>query len=192
MDDAVRKSVPLVKISRGKRSRVPLGKGILASVQDKNRAWKKYIAENNTTNLRKYKVLRNKVRKLTRQEIEAKEDEISKCVKTNPKLFWSYVSQRTKRHEKIPQLKKPDGTVTESDQEKAEVISEFFSSVFVDEDGGLWEIPKVVHTLIDDNITFNVDDTMQLLSKLNISKSSGSDGIHPQVLRETRQTLVNI
>ena len=125
VDDAVRKSVPLVKISRGKRSRVPLGKGILACVQDKNRAWKKYIAENNTTNLRKYKVLRNKVRKLTRQEIEAKEDEISKCVKTNPKVFWSYVSQITKRPEKIPQLKKPDGTVTESDQKKQKFFQSF-------------------------------------------------------------------
>ena len=57
--------------------------------------------------------------------MRAKERNIAKLIKTNPKLFYQYVSSKTKPREQISNLKKPDGTLTENDLEKAEVLKTF-------------------------------------------------------------------
>ena len=54
-------------------------------------------------------------------------------VKTNPKKFWSYVRQKTTIREAIPALIKPNDMLTDTDDERAEVLSNFFASVFTDE-----------------------------------------------------------
>ena len=51
-------------------------------------------------NWKNYRKLKNKVRKLTREEIESQENEISKASKSNPNLFWNCVKQ--KRNELNP------------------------------------------------------------------------------------------
>ena len=71
---------------------------------------------------------------MTREKIESQENEISKTSKSDPKLSRNYVKQKTKRTESIPSLPKEEGELTVSDQEKAEVLSQFFSSVFTHED----------------------------------------------------------
>ena len=57
---------------------------------------------------------------MTKEETVSQENEFSKASKSNPKLFWNYVKQKTKRTEFIPNLTKEDGVC---DQEKAEVLS---------------------------------------------------------------------
>ena len=60
---------------------------------------------------------------MTREEIEGQENEISKASKSNPELFRSYVKQKSKRTESIPNLTKEDGELTASDQEQTELPS---------------------------------------------------------------------
>ena len=57
-----------------------------------------------------------------------------KSFQIKPKPFWIFVKQKTKRTESIPNLTKQDGELTVSDQEKAEVMSQFFSSIFTREE----------------------------------------------------------
>ena len=64
---------------------------------------------------------------MTRKEIESQENDISKASESNTKLFWIYVKQKTKQTGSLPNLTKEDGELTVSDQEKAEVLSQFFS-----------------------------------------------------------------
>lgn len=57
---------------------------------------------------------------------------IATQVKSNPKKFWKYAQSKTKTKVSIPNLytNERKDSATSSDKEKAEVLADFFSSVF--------------------------------------------------------------
>ena len=61
---------------------------------------------------------------------------IAENAKHNPKKFWSYVQSKTKTRTSIPDLHidSDKKAVTSSDSEKANVLADFFSSAFTEED----------------------------------------------------------
>lgn len=78
-----------------------------------------------------------------------------------------------------------------SDQEKASVLSDFFSSVFTVEAEG--ETPqlqqrKITRQMDDEEVTD--DEVRKLLKGLNLSKSPELDGLHPHVLKKLVETIV--
>ena len=129
----------------------------------------------------KYRKLKNKVRKTTREEIEGQENEISKASKSNTELFWSYVKQKSKRIESIPNLTKEAVELAVSDQEKTELLSQYFSAVFTHEEPGNWKISLKTDCEMSD-MYFGESELLKELESLNTSKSPGFDGIHPLVL----------
>ena len=74
------------------------------------------------------------------------ERQISQEAKSNPKRFWQYLRRILKTRTGIADLLKSPGdeseTLTTNDQEKAEVLSGFFSSVFTVEPEGYVPKPK--------------------------------------------------
>ena len=87
-------------------------KTFLAAKRKKSRCWQRFM-ENKHTHLREakwreYCRSRNKVRAMTRNFQRQKENTIAKSVKVNPKVFWDYVSRRTKTRGGIPHLQKTD------------------------------------------------------------------------------------
>ena len=82
------------------------------------------------------------------------------------------------------------GKKTDKDTDKANLLGEFFSSVFVREPDG--EIP----TIEDRHVTHNLDelvisgeDVKKVLRQLKIDKSPGLDSMHPIFLREVSETI---
>ena len=120
---AVSASTPFVKILEGKKI---IEDTSSRSYQIKERSVEKFKDKRSETDWENYRKLKNKVQKMTREEIERQEIEISKASKSNPKLVWNYVKQKTKRPESVPNLTEEDRELTVSDQEKAEVLSQFF------------------------------------------------------------------
>ena len=53
--------------------------------------------------------------------------------KANPKYFWKYVQSKTKSNIGISPLRKGDGHMAVSEAEKADVLNNFFVSVFTHE-----------------------------------------------------------
>ena len=51
----------------------------------------------------------------------------------NNKLFWNYVSKNSKTKKSVTKLLMPNGNLTSSDQETANTLNEYFSSVFTNE-----------------------------------------------------------
>ena len=151
MKDLVEKFVPLIKI-RSSGNQMPLARAVRMKIKEKTKAWKTFRNYQTAENLTKYKTKQNEVRYATRSEALTREKEISSEVKTNPKKFWSYVRQKTTIREAIPALIKPNGILTDTDDEKAEVLSKFFASVFTDEPPGNWEISPPPTASIDDNL----------------------------------------
>ena len=64
-------------------------------------------------------------------------------IKGDTKQFWKYVPSKTKTVTKVNRLMVPDGTLTTNDRETANVLNEFFASVFEKEgDGDLPFFPE--------------------------------------------------
>ena len=58
---------------------------------------------------------------------------VADLVKENPKAFWAYVNSKTKMRSGISDLKDENGTMCSSDADKANILNNFFASVFTKE-----------------------------------------------------------
>ena len=76
----------------------------------------------------------------------------------------------------IPNLKRPDGSFTESIFERAETLSDVSEPM-----GPLPEFGMKGPTVIDDT-DINFESVKEEFAKLNCFKSMGTDAIHPKVL----------
>ena len=99
MKEFVEKFVPLTKI-RSSGNQMPLARAV--RMKKKKKAWKTFKNYQTAANLTKYKTKRNEVRSATRSEALTREKEISSEVKTNQKIFWSYVRQKTTMKDQSP------------------------------------------------------------------------------------------
>ena len=81
----------------------------------------------------------------------------------------------------VGNLKGKNGTVVQSDKEKAEALNNFFASVFTQ------ETIHYNYPLTDFPISRN--DIRKKLMLLNSNKAAGPDGIYPRVLNELSKEL---
>ena len=86
----------------------------------------------------------------------------------------------------VPQLVKPDGENTESDGEVAAVLSDFFKSVFTEEDHG--PLPKFRERVSEDeslkDIAITEENIYKKLKKLKEDKAGCPDELHPKLLKQ--------
>ena len=84
-----------------------------------------------------------------------------------------------------------DGTMTETDVDKAEVLNTLFTSVFTLE--SLENIPtfenRLYNTELTDFLVTN-EEVEKILKTLKTTKPPGPDGLHPRLLVELTDELV--
>ena len=115
-------------------------------------------------------------------------EKIANAIKSNSKTFWAHLNSKTKSKSGITDLeytKDNEMFLTSHDEEKAEVQSEFFASLFTKEPEG--DLPKL-STVIDD-ISLTLAMLEKKLKILNPNKSLGLDGINPKMLVETTEII---
>ena len=98
------------------------------------RAWRRYRASRSQYDRNIYIRLKNELRSLTRNLRENFEQTFTSAIKSKPKMFWKYAKSRLKTRQTIPTLIKSDGSNAITDEEKAEALNCFFTSVFTNED----------------------------------------------------------
>lgn len=188
----VEQCVPKKTVSRdGKRRRDVENRKLRTKVKRKQRLWNRYIKGGDMKAYEEYKRCRNQIRTLTRKLVKNREKNIAEKSKTNPKSFWNYVQKKTKVKTSVSDLYKDtnNSSLTCNDAEKANVLADFFTSVFtVDKDDKqpnitIADVPEL-NTI---NITPNVVENR--LKNLNISKSPGPDGLHPRILHDLRSAI---
>ena len=146
-------------------------------------AWKKYKEARTSRNWAYYKMTRNAAVSLQRNLKKAYERQLPRKVRYNPKVYYGYVQSKRALKGGIGTLRLGNESLVDTDQGKAEVLKEYFSSVHR-EDKGLpfprtepyyaGEIPQLVIT---------EDLVLNALKDLKLNKAPGPDGIHPDIVR---------
>ena len=157
-------------------------------IEDKFRAWKKYTYSNKREDYEKYRKIRNKIPKCVRHARRKYKKGIARDVNSNPKAFWKYVHSKSHVKSGIGNLKDNCGNNVTDDRSKADILNNFFSSVFTKETGELPPFDVQVDNDICDVIV-NVQKVRELLKSVNTSKSTGPDEIHPRFLKELADHL---
>ena len=163
---------------------------LLLRIKLKRAAFKTYKRFPTQSNYNEYVRLRNEVNTAVKKAKKERELQIAREVKSNPKAFYQYVSAKTKTKEGVSNLTKEDGSLTLNNKEKAQVLSNFFSSVFTKDNKDI-PIPEFKADVKDflTNINITKNDITKSLKSLKICKSPGPDNMHPRVLRELAHEL---
>ncbi|XP_069607092.1 uncharacterized protein [Ranitomeya imitator] len=115
--------------------------------------------------------------------------DIKKESKTNPKLFFNYINSKRIKTENVGPLKNSEERMVVDDEEKANILNTFFSTVFTVENEMLGEIPRNNENPILRVTNLTQEEVRNRLNKIKIDKSPGPDGIHPRVLRELSNVI---
>lgn len=114
---------------------------------------------------------------------------MAKQAKSNPKTIWKYINSKSKTRDTVADLhadpKNTNSPLKSTNKDKAEVLSDFFCSVFTNESPGeLPEIPQYPIKEKMEELCITENMVKKLLSKLNVNKSPGIDSMHPKFLQE--------
>ena len=198
--EAESKFIPRKKIyingKLNKKLSVKFDRKTLALRKKKNHLWSKMrknlASEEEQLSFRR---LRNKVKSLCAKAKKVVEKKIAKNAKSNPKGFWAYTQSQLKTKSSMPDLIRP-GTeknpiYAKSDEEKAEVLVDYFSSVFTIE-ADLNNMPPFDERNYNKplyDIEISEKMVYDKLRKIKVNKSPGPDNIHPRVLNNAACNL---
>ncbi|VDI14276.1 Hypothetical predicted protein [Mytilus galloprovincialis] len=166
----------------------------ITQIWKKKNAFPKIVTNQDPEIRAEYNRVRNKTKSSVNKLKKKFEKGLSENAKANPKAIWSYVKSKSKTREGIGDLHTdPDDTKspkTDDDKEKAEILSEYFASVFTQEPDGEIPVPNSINIANElTELKINKDMIMKHLKKLKIDKSPGPDKLHPRLLRETMESI---
>ena len=192
MHEAEKRHIPLRSVHKKKRQPYT-NSALLRAKRNKDRLYQLHRRSKSEQDKQEYKRAKNVLRNLTRRLRRNYESQLAKHVTQNPKVFWKYVSSKTKVKARVETLSRGDGTSAITSEEKAEVLNNFFSKVFTEEDTS--DIPEVDPKFNGEpltSITVQEEEIRRRLEALNCSKSPGPDGLHPRVLKELATPLCTV
>ena len=186
---------------------------LLRVIKRKYHAWKRFQETKSHERYMQYVKDRRKAAKKVKTAKRDFEEKLAKLSKTNPKAFYSYANTKKKSTTNFIRLKKKTGEsehgdiYTNSDQETAEELNNYFSSVFTkDIDESTISFNYFAQNFMGEecvepfNLPYNVknklktvsitkDQVKELLVKIDPTKAGGDDNVHPKVLKECAEQL---
>jgi hypothetical protein len=161
------------------------------AVKKKHELWKISKESGVQSDYEEYKKQRNRTSRILKKAHSQFEKEMVTSFKDNPKKFYSYIRGKQKVKIGINKLETHDGNFTSCDKESAQVLCNFFKSVFVNEDGG--ELPECPNRTNDteglEDLTISLDGITKKLRSLKEGSSPGPDNLHPKVLKECAEEI---
>ena len=146
-----------VKQTTKRKSNYPMDKKTL----EQHALCRKSINSKDPKVRKEYNKVRNQVKNLSNKLKRKHEQPLSSNAKKNPKAIQKYIKYKSKTRRGIGELltdqSNPSSAKTDDDEEKAEILANFFNSVFTKEPDG--ETP-----------TLDVKDTCNLMPPMNIKE----------------------
>jgi len=104
--------------------------------------------------------------------------------------FYRYVNKKLSSRSGVGCLKRSDGSVTNDPKEKAELLNNYFSSVFTTDDGCSPSLPsRVAEGVGLSTVSFTAFRVAAKLRKLKPATACGPDGIQATLLRNASESL---
>ena len=114
---------------------------------------------------------RRLVERAVKQAKRSKEINVARLCKTDPKGFYSYINERRIVRDNVGPLKTPTGQIVTTDNDMANTLNTYFSSVFTHEQlNNIPQLPRYVGNTLDTFI-FTLEDVQEKLNHLNLHKS---------------------
>ncbi|CAJ0944103.1 unnamed protein product, partial [Ranitomeya imitator] len=172
------------KRTRNRKNPMWLNKEVRQAINSKKKAFALLKQDGTIEALKNYREKNTLSKKLIKAAKKETEKHIAKESKTNPKLFFNYINSKRIKTENVGPLKNSEERMVVDDEEKANILNTFFSTVFTVENEMLGEIPRNNENPILRVTNLTQEEVRNRLNKIKIDKSPGPDGIHPRVLRE--------
>ena len=133
IEDIIEKFVPLRK--QGKRSRKKhLSKEAIRKIAHKQMLWRVYKHTGNVYDYTNYKEALNLATTEIRKSKRTFEQKLAGNIKNDSKSFYAYVRSKQKVRDKVGPLENNSENIISDGFQMAEVLNEYFSSVFTTED----------------------------------------------------------
>ena len=162
-----------------------MSQSLLRLIRKKQRLWQALQKNKSEMKHLEYKAHALAVKRETKAAKEEFEKSLTQS--ENKKMFYAYMSSKTKGREGIGNLKTPSGGTASNNVERCQVLNNFFSSVYSElppapHDPGKQSSEKLSEVLVHPGVV------AQHIMNLKKNSSPGPDGISPQIL----QRYVNI
>lgn len=154
---------------------------------------KKWKKSGNDHHYREFSNLRSICKAKTAAAFDEFVEHVESNLSNNIKVFWSYT--KSKRHSNsYPNSFKHDGVESEKPDEICQMFSNFFQTTYTQSDNNVNNVNmnnttsnENTDTLCEIQITYN--EVEQELSKLNVNKNGGPDGIPSFFINELKTEL---
>ena len=192
IDEGIELFVP--KSSNNLKRRKPkwMNPTVCKSIKKKHLLFKKYIQSDNSFIYRQYLEARNMAARAVKNAKRDHQRKVARDCKSNPKTFWKYVNNSRKYKPNISPLTNDKINFVTDDKGKADMLNNFFSSVFTLENTEnvpyLTPGEKSSGFLLSD-LRVTQEAVQKKLRELNPYKSPGPDKIAPKLLSELSDAL---
>lgn len=160
----------------------------------KKNAWLKYVKSGKDSKL--YESYKEKLRKSVQENNKAKikfEKNLADNIKRDSKSFYAYVRSKQRNKVKVGPLKDSRGSIISDSRAIADLLNNYFSSVFTVENLSYIPIPSSCFDFTKSEILTEIRIEEKLvrdkLGNINTSKSQGPDELNPKLLSELRNEL---
>ena len=133
---------------------------------------------------------KNELKEMTRNLCADFEHDLAINIKYNTKAFWKYSGTKLKAKYNLGDLLNSNGKLTCDDTEKVNILNSTFTSVFTRENTiYIPTLDNVFNGAPLQDMSISQQMVENKLSKLKTNKSSGPDGFHSRVLKETALSI---
>ena len=180
--DAVKKFVPIRK-RRSKNKPMWMTTSVMKEVKKKKKLWNTYKKSRQDIDLLNFQEQQKKTKNLIHRAKVEFEYNLAEGIKDNPKSFYSYVRSKQKTKDVVGPLKSEIGDLVTDSKEMADLLNNYFASVFTEESFVDFPVTDGYDSLkVLDFVDFSEEVVANKLKSLCADKTPGPDNIHPAVL----------
>ena len=154
-------------------------------------AYRRYKSTQSQADKLEYKRIRRETKRLIKMSKKLQELHIASNCKENPKEFFRYIGEKKVLKSTIGPLLSAEGEVITNEKEMADILNDYFASVFTVEENGNEQATANQMTAAAQLFLIDIteEDVMRVIDKLKICKSPGPDKIYPRVLKEVKEVI---